>query len=80
MGTLDGSQKVAELKPAFTPAQLAALDPAERAKLFWFVVTNCTMHNFNLGGKHAAAAAAKITEELATPAVEAMREAGVSCR
>jgi hypothetical protein len=77
---LMAAKKVAEMKAAFTQAQLEALDPAERVKLFWFVVTNCTRHNFNLGGKHATAAAAKIIGELAAPAVEAMREAGVSCR
>ena len=77
---LMAAKKITELKEAFTTEQLAVLNPAERAKLFWFLVTNCTMHNFNLGGKHAAAAAAKITEELAAPAVEAMRLAGLSCR
>lgn len=71
------AKKISELRDFFTKEQLEKLTPVERALLFWFIVTNCTMHNLNLGAKHAAKAAAKLTETLAKPAVQAMKDAGM---
>lgn len=73
---LMAGQKVHELKAWYTPQQLKALTPQQRHQAFWFVVTNCAMHNVNLGGTHAAKAMAKITEELAVDCVDSMKAAG----
>ena len=73
---LMGEQKEKELEEHYSTEELEGMAPRERAVLFWYVTTNCTMHNFHLGGKYAAKAARDITTERTKPAVEALREAG----
>jgi hypothetical protein len=73
---LMGEQKEKELEEHYSTEELDSMAPRERAVLFWYVTTNCTMHNFHLGGKYAAKAARAITTERTKPAVEALREAG----
>jgi hypothetical protein len=66
----------ADTRVSFSDKEWAALKPEERHIALWVLVTNCTMHNFHLGGKHACKATSKLTAELSKPALESIREAG----
>lgn len=66
----------AATRDSFSDEEWAALKPEERHIALWVLVTNCTMHNFHLGGKHACKATSKLTVELSEPALESIRDAG----
>ena len=66
----------AATRATFSDAEWAALKPEERHIALWVIVTNCTMHNFHLGGKHACKATSQLTVELSEPALESIRDAG----
>jgi hypothetical protein len=73
---LMGENKVNELDSHFTAKQLEEMSPQERHHLYFYVVTNCTLHDLHLGGSHASKAARLLTLELTASAVAALKAAG----
>lgn len=73
---LMGERKKKDIYDRFSAEELDQLDPQKQAMLFWYVVTNCTMHNFNLGGTHGKKAAREVTAEKLKGAVERLKEEG----
>ena len=60
----------------FSDEEWAALKPEVRYKYLWVIVTNCSIHNFHLGGKHLCKATGNITVKRSEAALQSIREAG----